>query len=108
MFSLEKHMHTYTQIYDYSGGHVIDFHSDWNTSKNGKAPPVRDQLGNFEQTGKVRENHTKYWKTQGISDKVLFPIFSDQNCPLFAKTGINLQLKKQSIKKYWKGQVQIQ
>ena len=24
------------------------------------------QSGNFEQTGKVRENHTKYWKTQGI------------------------------------------
>ena len=21
------------------------------------------QLGNFEQNGKVRENHTKYWKT---------------------------------------------
>ena len=25
--------------------------------------------GNFEQTEKVRENHTKYRKTQGISDK---------------------------------------
>ena len=35
-------------------------HSDWKiwkTWKNGKA-------GNFEQTGKVRENHTKYWKTE--------------------------------------------
>ena len=27
------------------------------------------QSGNLEQTGKVRENHTKYWKTQGIWDK---------------------------------------
>ena len=27
------------------------------------------QSGNFEQTGKVRENHTKYWKSPGISDK---------------------------------------
>ena len=27
------------------------------------------QSENFEQTGKVRENHTKYWKTQGIWDK---------------------------------------
>ena len=27
------------------------------------------QSGNFELTGKVRENQTKYWKTQGISDK---------------------------------------
>ena len=25
-----------------------------------------EKSGNFEQTGKVRENHTKYWKTQGI------------------------------------------
>ena len=25
--------------------------------------------GNFEQTGKVRENETKYLKTEGISDK---------------------------------------
>ena len=24
--------------------------------------------GNFEQTGKVRDNHTKYWKYQGNSD----------------------------------------
>ena len=24
---------------------------------------------NFEQTGKVRENHTKCWKTRGISGK---------------------------------------
>ena len=39
------------------------------------------QSGNFEQTGKVRENHTKYWKTQGIWDKYylifLYIIFSD-------------------------------
>ena len=31
--------------------------------------PVREKSGNFDQTGKVRENHTKYWKTEGISDK---------------------------------------
>ena len=39
------------------------------------------QAGNFEQTGKVRENRTKYWKSQGISDEsfraLLFIIFSD-------------------------------
>ena len=29
---------------------------------------------NFEQTGKVRENYTKYWKIQG---QMLFVIFSD-------------------------------
>ena len=35
------------------------------------------QSGNFEQTGKVRENHTKYWKTPGISDKYYLLFFSD-------------------------------
>ena len=29
------------------------------------------QSGNFEQTGKVRENHTKYWKIEGISEKII-------------------------------------
>ena len=28
-----------------------------------------EKSGNFEQTGKVWENHTKYWKFQGLSDK---------------------------------------
>ena len=41
-------------------------HSDWKTWKNGKAFSSRGKSGNFEQTGKVRENHTKYWKTLGI------------------------------------------
>ena len=41
-------------------------HSDW---KNGKAFSSQGRPGNFERTGKVRENHTKYWKTQGISEK---------------------------------------
>ena len=33
------------------------------------------QSENFEQTGKARENHTKYWKSPGILDKcyLLFP-----------------------------------
>ena len=34
--------------------------------KMGRHFPVREKSGNFEQTGKVRENHTKYWKTLGI------------------------------------------
>ena len=29
--------------------------------------PVRKKPPKFEQTGKVEENHTKYWKSQGIS-----------------------------------------
>ena len=66
--------------------------------------PVREKAGNFEQTGKVRENHTKYWKTQGI----LFDIFSDilMNCVLFAKMDQVFSLKKfwKNGKKYWKSQ----
>ena len=34
--------------------------------KMGRHFPVREKSGNFEQSGKVRENHTKYWKTLGI------------------------------------------
>ena len=30
------------------------------------------QSWNFEQTGKVWGNHTKYWKTRGISEKCYF------------------------------------
>ena len=30
---------------------------------------VKKNAENFEQTGKVRENHTKYWKNKEISDK---------------------------------------
>ena len=37
--------------------------------KMGRHFPVREKSGNFDQTGKVRENHTKCWKTEGISDK---------------------------------------
>ena len=32
--------------------------------KMGRHFPVREKSGNFEQTGKVRGNHTKYWKTE--------------------------------------------
>ena len=42
------------------------------TGKPGKMRrhfPVREKSGNFEQTGKVRENHTKYWKNEKILDK---------------------------------------
>ena len=35
------------------------------------------QSGNFKQIGKVSENHIKYWKTQGISDKCFLLFFND-------------------------------
>ena len=37
--------------------------------KMGRHFQVREKSENFEQTGKFRENHTKYWKIQGISEK---------------------------------------
>ena len=37
--------------------------------KMGRHFPVRKKSGNFEQTGKVMESHTKYWKIPGILDK---------------------------------------
>ena len=37
--------------------------------KMGRHFPVREKSGNFEQTGKVRENHTKYWKIEINWDK---------------------------------------
>ena len=35
------------------------------------------QLVNFEHIGKVRESHTKYWKTWGISDKCYLLFIGD-------------------------------
>ena len=57
------------------------YQSDWKTGKMGRHFPVRKKSGNFEQTEKVRENHTKYWKT-------------DQA----------FSLKNKTLKKYWKYQ----
>ena len=45
------------------------FYLDWKTLKNGKVFSSQGKPGNFEQTGKVRENQTKYWKIERISDK---------------------------------------
>ena len=43
--------------------------STW-TGKPGKWEGIF-QSGNFEQTGKVGDNHTKYWKSRGISNFLL-------------------------------------
>ena len=53
--------------------------------KMGRHFPVREKSGNFEQTGKVRENHTKYWKTQGISDKYYFLVIFKLTVYYFAE-----------------------
>ena len=45
-----------------------------------KWDPVREKLANIEQTGKVGETYTKYWKSQRIVDNFyLFIYFCDLN-----------------------------
>ena len=43
-------------------------YSDWKTWKMGRHFPVNKMSGNFEQTEKVGENHTEYWKFRQISE----------------------------------------
>ena len=45
--------------------------------ENGRAFSSQGKVREFEQTGKVMENHTNYWKTQGISDKCYLLFFGD-------------------------------
>ena len=59
--------------------------------------PVREKSGNFEQTGKVK-NHTKSWKTQGISDKCYLLFLGIFKCVLFAKMDQVFGLKKKMEK----------
>ena len=70
----------------------------------GRQFPVREKSGNLEQTGKVRENHTKYWKIEGNSDKycLLFSVVFNSDVYYLLKW-----LKKQNIKKYWKMEKKI-
>ena len=49
------------------------------TGKPGKMRklfPVREKLGNFEQTGKVREFYSKYWKKEVNLASLYFYFFS--------------------------------
>ena len=54
--------------------------------KMGRHFPVREKSGNFDQTGKVRENYTKYWKTEGISNIICYSSVTGKLiCILLAK-----------------------
>ena len=79
----------------------------------GRHFPVREKSGNFEHTGKVRENCTKYWKTRGIWDKyyLIFLVIFKWTVYYLLKWVKCLVKKKQNIKKilengkkYWKSQ----
>ena len=68
--------------------------------KMGRHFPVKKKSGNFELTWKVRENHTKYWKTPGIWDKyyLIFLVIFKWTI-LFAKMDQVFSLKNQNINK---------
>ena len=60
-----------------SGHHVGVPTRTGKPGKIGRHFLVREKSGNFEQTGKVRENHTKYWKSGGIQTNVIYYFFCD-------------------------------
>ena len=65
---LKNHQKNYLQ-WGYNWGPLPFHRVPTRTGKPGKMGrhfPIREKSGNFEQSGKVRENNTKYWKTQGI------------------------------------------
>ena len=68
------------------------------TGKPGKWEGIF-QSGNFEQTGKVRENHTKYWKTEINWDKyyLIFLVIFKWDVHYLLKW-IKFLVKKQNIK----------
>ena len=86
-------------------------HSDWKTWKtwkNGKAfssqGKVREFWTDWKSQGKVRKNHIKYWKTQGIWDKyylIFLAIFkwTVYYLPKWIKFSVK---KNKTLKKYWK------
>ena len=69
----------------------------------GRQFPVWEKSGNFEQTGKVKENDTKYLKSQVFSDKCYFNDIL-MSSVFFAINVSSSQLKKnnKTLIKYWK------
>ena len=63
--------------------------------------PVREKSGKFEQTGKVRDNHTKYWKILGISDKYYLLFLVMFKCTVYhlLKWIIKFLVKSRTLKK---------
>ena len=45
--------------------YIVDTHTSLQTLSLG-LENGREKSGNFEQTGKVNENHTEYWNTQNF------------------------------------------
>ena len=86
-------------------------HSDWKTWKtwkNGKAfssqGKVREFWTDWKSQGKVRENHTKYWKTEINWDKyyLIFLVIFKGTVHFLVKW-IKYSVKKnKTLKKYWK------
>ena len=45
---------------------IHGFHIDWKTWKMAVYFSVREKSENFENTGKVKEVYSKYWKSEGM------------------------------------------
>ena len=64
-------------MYPVPAGFPLRLEKPEKPAKMGRHFPVREKSGNFEQTGKVRENHTKYWKNIREFQKNVMLFFSD-------------------------------
>ena len=86
---------------------IPGFLLNWKTWKMGRHFPVREKSENFEQTGKVREiweNHSKYWKIQGILKKcnLLFLVIFKLTVYYLLKWMKFSVKKTKTLKEYWK------
>ena len=73
--------------------------------KNGNAFSSKGKVREFEQTGKVRENRTKYWKTGEFQKNVICYIlvkFKQITYYLLKLNMFSVKKKTKREKKYWK------
>ena len=71
---------------------------DWKT-RMGKLFPVREKLGNFEETGKVRKFYQKYWKNEGILPSVYLYFSQIFNKVFYLLNSLNKIVKNGQILK---------
>ena len=74
------------------------------TGKLRKLFPVREMSGNFEQTGKLREFHSKYWKNEEILASFYLYFFCDFLIEVYLLNRVLYFINSwnKMLKKYWK------
>ena len=60
-----------------------------------------EKSGNFKQTGKIRKNHTKYWKTQGISNKCYYFVSPKKLKPCYNENLGDFRQSGHSLSKFY-------